>query len=413
MDYTVKQISPVEQDIDIRTLVQQQVTDYPLAVFDELIIDFLNEFSRHIMLDKNINKIPAITSLAFWLRKSNMKELINENTHIINSNTFQANPIGKVLHICPSNVDIMFLYSLTISLLVGNKNIVRVSKKSFHPNILELFSIINQLLKLEKYKLLTDYICIISYEHQREINDHLSQNSDARIIWGGDNTINLFKTFKTQTRTKDIVFADRISFSIINTDKYKDSSSQSQNELARNFFNDSYTFDQKGCSSPQLIFLYGHSANTIYFKSDFYNKISDLAESTYLTDITSLASLKLNTISSDIIDNKTDNVLHANNYVTFVNYIENNFDMHSCGGGYFYTKTINHLTELKNFLNKKTQTLSYFGFDEKQIDQLSSLTYGIGVDRIVPIGKALQFNYIWDGYNLIDELVAKKLILKS
>ncbi|MGZ4059394.1 MAG: acyl-CoA reductase [Bacteroidia bacterium] len=413
MGYTVKQLSPVEQDIDIRKIVFPDDTGYSLSVFDELFVEFFNDFSRLIMSDKNINRIPAITALAFWLRKTNIRELIDENKHIANAKNYKANPIGNVFHICPSNVDIMFLYSLTISLLTGNKNVVRISKKSFHPNILELFNIINQLLKNEKYSELKKYICIITYEHETEINEYLSMSCDARIIWGGDNTINLFKNFKTKPSTKDIVFADRFSLSIIHTGKYKNENEETKKKIAWDFFNDSYTFDQKGCSSPQMIFVYGNDADNDYFKNDFYTRISVLAESTYITDITSLASLKLNTITSDIIDNKTDQVIHSNNYVTFVNYTESGLNIHSCGGGYFYIKIIRELDDLRKSLSKKTQTLSYYGFDENEIAQIASLSNGIGIDRIVPIGKALQFSYIWDGYNLIDELVSKKLILRS
>jgi hypothetical protein len=32
---------------------------------------------------------------------------------------------------------------------------------------------------------------------------------------------------------------------------------------------------------------------------------------------------------------------------------------------------------------------------------------GEGIDRVVPLGRALEFNYVWDGYNLLDELSKK------
>ncbi len=413
MSYTVKQLSPIEKNIDIRDIAPYTNDHCSLLVFDELVVEFLNDFSRQIMLNKNINKIPAITALAFWLRRANIKELINENNHIVKNNHYQANSLGTVFHVCPANVDTMFLYSLTVSLLVGNKNIVRVSKKSFHPNILELFLTINQLLKNSKYDVLKKYICILSYGHEIEINEYISENCDARIIWGGDNTINLFKKFKTQSRTKDIVFADRISYSIINVDEYLKIDHKSQQALANNFFNDAYTFDQKGCSSPQLIFLYGNKNNADYFIPNFYKNISLLAENTYKTDIYSLSSLKLNALVTDIIDKKTDHVVSCNNYVTFANFTKNNLGDHACGGGYFYYKHIVDLDEIKTFVDKKTQTLSYFGFNETEISQLVSASYNKGIDRIVPIGKALAFSYIWDGYNLIDELVSKKSIIKE
>ena len=35
---------------------------------------------------------------------------------------------------------------------------------------------------------------------------------------------------------------------------------------------------------------------------------------------------------------------------------------------------------------------------------------GKGIDRIVEVGNALDFNYIWDRYNLFSELVQKQYI---
>ena len=48
------------------------------------------------------------------------------------------------------------------------------------------------------------------------------------------------------------------------------------------------------------------------------------------------------------------------------------------------------------------QTVSYIG-DRKMF--LPLLEAGIrGVDRIVPIGKTMDFDLIWDGYNLYERL---------
>lgn len=48
------------------------------------------------------------------------------------------------------------------------------------------------------------------------------------------------------------------------------------------------------------------------------------------------------------------------------------------------------------------QTIGFLG-DKKQI--LPLVLSGVkGVDRIVPIGKTMDFDLIWDGYNLVERM---------
>ena len=52
--------------------------------------------------------------------------------------------------------------------------------------------------------------------------------------------------------------------------------------------------------------------------------------------------------------------------------------------------------------NKQCQTIAYLG---KKEDLISLITSGIkGVDRVVPLGKTMDFDMIWDGYNLFESL---------
>ena len=69
--------------------------------------------------------------------------------------------------------------------------------------------------------------------------------------------------------------------------------------------------------------------------------------------------------------------------------------------GYFYEYDCKEpdLLELKPLCDdKRCQTIGYIGNKEMFRPILTS---GIkGVDRILPIGKTMDFDLIWDGYNL-------------
>jgi hypothetical protein len=94
--------------------------------------------------------------------------------------------------------------------------------------------------------------------------------------------------------------------------------------------------------------------------------------------------------------------------------LENNSDesvLHGCGGGYFYFKKVFNINDVKVFKNPKVQTIAYWGLSNAELNQLKNSSVGEGIDRIVPMGEALNFHYIWDGYNLFDEL-SKKVFIK-
>jgi hypothetical protein len=58
------------------------------------------------------------------------------------------------------------------------------------------------------------------------------------------------------------------------------------------------------------------------------------------------------------------------------------------------------LSELGPLLTERDQTLSYFGFDRARLEDFARTMPTRAVDRIVPIGTALDFSTVWDGSSL-------------
>ena len=101
---------------------------------------------------------------------------------------------GIVFHLSPSNIPMNFAYSLVFGLLSGNNNILRLPSKKFIQTEI-LCNILNRSLKKKKFIFLQNKICLIRYEKSDEISQYFSKIADARLIWGGDNTITQFKKF--------------------------------------------------------------------------------------------------------------------------------------------------------------------------------------------------------------------------
>jgi hypothetical protein len=410
----VSQLTPkANQAISLFDLPIYNKSKYVIKPFDTIVIDFFDTLSKSILSNKSINSLPEIAALGFWLRKANLLKLKQENEYLFGNGIYNTSPLGKVFHICPANVDTMFIYSLTVSVLMGNKNLLRVSSRMDAPHVSMLFEIINNTIAQEKYNVFNDYINIISYPHSDIISTSISENVNARVIWGGDQTIKTFKGLKAAPRTKDIVFADRVSMLCIDCKVYNHLQNDDLKVVLRNFYNDAYTFDQMGCSSPQTIYFMGSKKDYDTCIIKFQKETAEYLNTHYKNDIASLASLKLNRMVDDAIDN----ILISQTGDNYLKLIELNSEtdeskLHGCGGGYFYIKHIVSAKELCSLHHPKVQTVCYFGLSNDDLQILIDLSNGEGVDRIVPLGQALNFNYIWDGYNLFDEL-SKKVFIKK
>lgn len=407
----LNQYTPFSKSLSCTKLGCLMATNYGLKPFDCRTLDFLDALSKSILADKTINRRPEIAALGFWLRKSQLKRMLQEQEHLLNDPQYKVAPLGKVFHICPANVDTMFIYSMVVALLMGNRNVLRISKRMDAPHVLDLFEKLNLLIATQKFELFKDYINIVSYDHNEYISTYLSSSSNARLIWGGDSTIKTFQSFKKAARTKDIVFADRISMMILNAESVLSCEGKAWEELLRNFFNDAYTFDQMGCSSPQTIYFLGSHKSCEQARKKISLGLEEFLLNEYENDMNSLASLKLNRMVDDALEG---NILtHTGNNLFKLLELSENGDsssLHGCGGGYFYYQDCEKITELQVLKVPKVQTISYFGLSEDSKMLLEELAYGEGIDRIVKVGHALNFNYIWDGYNLFQELCRKVYI---
>ena len=97
--------------------------------------------------------------------------------------------------------------------------------------------------------------------------------------------------------------------------------------------------------------------------------------------------------------------MYKNNlYVVDVHQKVNTIENIRGKNGTFFQKNINNLSKIKYSISKKCQTLTYFGFEKKELEFFLLNNNLKGVDRAVAIGNALNINPIWDGFDIINEL---------
>ena len=74
-----------------------------------------------------------------------------------------------------------------------------------------------------------------------------------------------------------------------------------------------------------------------------------------------------------------------------------------CGGGLLYQFHTPSLDPVAGFVDRRDQTVTYFGYAAESLGELVRIVSARGVDRVVPIGRALEFDRYWDGYDLFLE----------
>lgn len=398
---------------EIKNLLNKEFSNQSfLKPFDEISIQFLSTLSQTILKYKGIKNYPELVALAYWLRKSNISSIINALRKNINKSELIV-PGGLAFHIAPSNVDTIFLYSWALSMLAGNLNIVRISQTQ-NEQLNLLLQLVRKVLCDKKWSLISKRNLVISYLKDDKINIFISSLSDIRILWGGDETVRNIRNLPSKPTTKDIAFADKFSYTIVNASSYLKLDNQEKFQLGKQFYNDSYWFNQMACSSPRFVIFSGSKNNCEKASELFWNNLEKELKRRNQKVTIDVAMERIVYLYESMSKTISNNVLNSGNDKPVVLRVDKNEISNfreSCGGGFFFECFLNNIEELTELVRGKDQTLTYFGFNKTTLKNFITEVNGRGINRIVPIGQALNFSPTWDGYSLLNELTKRVQIL--
>jgi hypothetical protein len=399
-------VTPIQSNPSEMEILYPELFDLELFVsrpsfepFSDEVIAFLNELSKE--LNKKESRIfPEVATFSFFCRKANLLYLKEK---YYNNTDFRLGR-GIVFHIAPSNVPVNFAYSLISGMLAGNNNIVRVPSKNF-----EQVSIIIEALKninyACKHKAVAESIVLVRYDKKSHATSLLSEHIDVRVIWGGDSTINEIRKSPIPARAFDVTFADRYSFCIVNADAYLEEKEPSL--VAKKFYNDTYLMDQNACTSPHLIVWLGKEQNVLNAKSMFWGSLQNEIESRKVEILPVSAIDKLTNMYSQAIGMKNIIKTPTKNNILWrvsIPHLSAKINQYQCSNGYFSEYHAKSLSELASIVNRKYQTVSYYGFSKSELHNMMSELRPVGIDRFVPIGQTLDYSLVWDGYDLMSTL---------
>ncbi len=368
--------------------------------FEPTTCDFLREVSKSLLQDRTAKQYSDVVSFAYWCRRANVDQLQKKYTE-----ASLRMGRGLIFHVAPSNVPVNFAFSFAFSLLAGNSNIVRVPSKKF-AQVDIICTTFQKVLKLERFSALQRSNLFVTYEKDDAITARFSENCDGRIIWGGSQTINSIRKLYIPERSIEITFADRYSFCVINAAKLSLLEGPSFDRLISGFYNDTYLMDQNACSSPHFILWIGEESLTSKISKIFWSKLAELVRSKYELEPV-MAVDKLTLLYQVVIENtEIETVDEYGNAVYVLNLSSIPARLDELRGlyGHFYQYMASSINEIAPSVNQSYQTLTYHGIEKVELTQFVKNNKLSGIDRIVPIGDALDISVIWDGYDLIRSL---------
>ena len=372
--------------------------------FDDRAVSFVNQFSSSLLRTVGIHQYPDLVALAYWFRRASIKKLSKAYT---NGDEFIRVGRGLSLHIAPSNVDTIFVYSFFLSLLSGNSSFIRVSQNE-SPQVNILITVFNEIYEAGDSEAAARFV-ICTYPHDSQVTSIVSRCCDIRLIWGGDDTVSVIGALPLKPTATELKFPNRSSFSAVKLDALETLSNEGLQKLTSLFYNDIKLFGQQACSSPIAIYFIGlpsESAQIDRFWEFFILAAQQhsIEPSEVMNRFVSACSMA---VSGVVDSNRTSfdstNVVVLNGIIAS----EKTFRIDHSGEGLLIQYILSSITDLALHVDTQDQTLSTFGFTKDEIEVFAKNLFNRGIDRIVPIGEALDFGHIWDGTDLIDAMSRK------
>jgi len=347
-------------------------------------IEFLAELSKRLLTYKDR---PNVVALAYWLRKSNVVSIERE-FEAKQKGEAKLKPAGLVFQIAPGNVDALFAYYWSLSMLLGNTTVTRLSASRGEDAEL-ILDCLRKTLDEERFSSIKSQNSFIYYDHEiTEYTQKLSLLSDRRVIWGGNKTVERIQRYPVKSTGKDIVFPDRQSIAVVRFDEsWTDETTE---RFSKALKTDVTSLGQGACASPlAIVWLGDKSAIGAFFDQDWAKIEATLG----FDNINSLVFLQHACVFSG------EKISPSS--VTFKERIPS-FTQHKKSG--FWHLLFPNPAQWDEGLLNSIQTIGFFNITSSDKECIQNYLAGSRGKRLTHLGRMLDFNTHWDGVDSIHVL---------
>ena len=382
-----------------------RLTDGPRGEpFADDVVELCSRFAQRLISDPVARVHPELMTLGFFMRKTELMKMKREFEAGGRPDVVRV-PHGLVFHVPPANVDTLFVYSWLWSVLAGNSNLVRLSSRG-SPVTDHLCDLLGGELERADMAGPRARVAMVQYPHDDAITAAISARAGLRVIWGGDASIAAIRRAPLQPYARDLTFADRWSLLALGAEAVASLHDTGIEQLAERVFNDVFWFDQLGCASPRLCLWIGERPLVSEARARLWPAVAQVVGSRgYRPEVSARLGREL-FIHRAILDGpviaRTD--FGPSLAVLRVDRLDGLRRDHP-GMGLLFEASAPALASIERWIDRKDQTLTHFGLSRQDLLGLAERLGGRGLDRIVPVGQALQLARFWDGYDLGAEFV--------
>ncbi|HEY0953582.1 MAG TPA: acyl-CoA reductase [Roseateles sp.] len=371
-----------------------------LPVFGELQLAFAAALSRALTQSPEARAHAELVALGFWLRPAHLRTLVEAQRARAEGGGW-LQPRGLCFHVAPGNVDTIFVYSWMLSLLCGNRSVVRLSSRDSEQTRC-LLGVLARQLALPEWQEIARRVLVLRYGHDDAISGRLSAACDIRIVWGGDNAVRALRALPLPTTATELCFPDKFSLAVLDVAAVAALDDTALAQLAQRFTADAYSFGQMACSSPRLVLWHGEAAAARAGAERFWAAVAqrvagfahgleaaDAMNKRVAVDLLAMAQPGVQVLPT------TRSVLQR----VWLDAPAVLPEAH-CGGGLFHEASFEQFGQLAPLWSRRVQTVSQFGLGAERWQAWLAAQPVAGIDRIVPVGRALDFDPVWDGQDL-------------
>ena len=385
-----------------------------------VIILILDQLGKEIIGDSFINNIPGMSYVSIWLRKKNLENICKINLgkidYLNNFNEYEnieicAQPRGIVCHWIAKNVPTIAIFSIVLSILAKNGNVVKVddSSKETICRFFEKLKDIEVSYNNESYAgtILLDSIAFVTFDSSQDsLNEEFSLIADCKLMWGGESAVRAITALPQRSHCEMIIFGPKYSFGVYDKECIEDNDFERYLEKS---CADISLFNQMACSSPHVLF-FEKSRLSLEDIGDKIRQQFERLSSKFFGDVQQGVAAKIiNTRGEYLlsIDKKAIMPTHLGWTILINKEICLEEPVY---GRCIFIKEVECIEDVLSHVTKKVQTVSLGMLSHSRIQYFAKKLSYLGVSRCVRPGKMHDFDTPWDSMFTLNRLVRWPLI---
>ncbi len=368
--------------------------------------------------------VEGIAFLATWLKKKNLEAMLETSLGgrqdaldgFVSAGTkkLRAAPRGLVAQWIAGNIPTLAVFSFVLSALVKNVNLVRVPKESLHVvgrliAALESTSVNDSAGATLSGRDILDGASFFYFPGEdRSLHAALSLRADARVVWGGPDTLATVFALPRHEHCEDIVFGPKFSIALVDAQgrrRVVDGGDDGA-ALARAIVRDIVLFEQTACSSPHILYVEGTLDDARALGRSIASELERAAKRSpkrAIAEGTAAAILRL----------RTDYALHeardvfASSNVDYTVLVDAGGPTLSDGvqSRTVFVRAVPDLVDVVPIVTPQVQTVGMLVDDPALAQTLAEGLALRGVSRLVRFGLMNVYDQPWDGLFACDRFV--------